>query len=193
MIDWIVSLASLLVSIVAIVISIQQTRLSNKQQLFEKRADKYIEICELINNCKNTMACLNQKMILRTSTLVISYLLSPLRVESEDKQLSVITANRHLKKSAVEISLLWKDKNFKLVEDFFNLYAELLLKIWNYNFCYDLIKEEFSECLSEEIEARLNHEAEELQLSQQCDALLKVAKQIEQDDILLSLKKSIRL
>lgn len=30
MIDWIVSLASLLVSIVAIVISIQQTRLSNK-------------------------------------------------------------------------------------------------------------------------------------------------------------------
>ena len=29
MIDWIVSLASLLVSIVAIVISIQQTRLSN--------------------------------------------------------------------------------------------------------------------------------------------------------------------
>ena len=55
------------------------------------------------------------------------------------------------------------------------------------------IKEEFSECLSEEIEARLNHEAEELQLSQQCDALLKVAKQIEQDDILLSLKKSIRL
>lgn len=137
MIDWIVSLASLLVSIVAIVISIQQTRLSNKQQLFEKRADKYIEICELINNCKNTMACLNQKMILRTSTL--------------------------------------------------------LMKIWNYNFCYDLIKEEFSECLSEEIEARLNHEAEELQLSQQCDALLKVAKQIEQDDILLSLKKSIRL
>ena len=118
---------------------------------------------------------------------------SPLRVESEDKQLSVITANRHLKKSAVEISLLWKDKNFKLVEDFFNLYAELLMKIWNYNFCYDLIKEEFSECLSEEIEARLNHEAEELQLSQQCDALLKVAKQIEQDDILLSLKKSIRL
>lgn len=99
MIDWIVSLASLLVSIVAIVISIQQTRLSNKQQLFEKRADKYIEICELINNCKNTMACLNQKMILRTSTLVISYLLSPLRVESEDKQLSVITANRHLKKA----------------------------------------------------------------------------------------------
>ena len=108
MIDWIVSLASLLVSIVAIVISIQQTRLSNKQQLFEKRADKYIEICELINNCKNTMACLNQKMILRTSTLVISYLLSPLRVESEDK-------------------------------DFFNLYAELPMKIWNYNFCYDLI------------------------------------------------------
>jgi hypothetical protein len=67
------------------------------------------------------------------------------------------------------------------------------MKIWNYNFCYDLIKEEFSESLSEEIEARLNHEAEELQLSQQCDALLKVAKQIEQDDILLSLKKSIRL
>lgn len=31
MIDWFVSLASLLVSIVAIVISIQQTRLSNKQ------------------------------------------------------------------------------------------------------------------------------------------------------------------
>lgn len=51
MIDWIVSLASLLVSIVAIVISIQQTRLSNKQQLFEKtcrqvyrdlRADKQL-------------------------------------------------------------------------------------------------------------------------------------------------------
>lgn len=68
-----------------------------------------------------------------------------------------------------------------------------MIKIWDYNFRYDLIKEEFSECLSEEIEARLNHEAEELQLSQQCDALLKVAKQIEQDDILLSLKKSIRL
>ena len=44
MIDWIVSLASLLVSIVAIVISIQQTRLSNKQQLFEKRADKYRDL-----------------------------------------------------------------------------------------------------------------------------------------------------
>ena len=182
MIDWFVSLASLLVSIVAIVISIQQTRLSNKQQLFENRADKYIEICSL-----------NQKMILRSSKLIIGYLLSPLRVENENDQLSIITACHHLKKSAVEISLLWKDEKFKVVEDFFNLYAELLMKIWNYNFCYDLIKEEFSESLSEEIEARLNHEAEELQLSQQCDALLKVAKQIEQDDILLSLKKSIRL
>ena len=190
MIDWFVSLASLLVSIVAIVISIQQTRLSNKQQLF---AHKYIEICSLVNNCKDTKACLNQKMILRSSKLIIGYLLSPLRVENENDQLSIITACHHLKKSAVEISLLWKDEKFKVVEDFFNLYAELLMKIWNYNFCYDLIKEEFSESLSEEIEARLNHEAEELQLSQQCDALLKVAKQIEQDDILLSLKKSIRL
>lgn len=193
MIDWCVSLASLLVSIVAIVISIQQTRLSNKQQLFENRADKYIEICSLVNNCKDTKVCLNQKMILRSSKLIIGYLLSPLRVENENDQLSIITACHHLKKSAVEISLLWKDEKFKVVEDFFNLYAELLMKIWNYNFRYDLIKEEFSESLSEEIEARLNHEAEELQLSQQCDALLKVAKQIEQDDILLSLKKSIRL
>jgi hypothetical protein len=98
MIDWFVSLASLLVSIVAIVISIQQTRLSNKQQLFENRADKYIEICSLVNNCKDTKACLNQKMILRSSKLIIGYLLSPLRVENENDQLSIITACHHLKK-----------------------------------------------------------------------------------------------
>ena len=68
MIDWIVSLASLLVSIVAIVISIQQTRLSNKQQLFEKRAAKYVEISELLNTYWNIQDSLNQKMILKSST-----------------------------------------------------------------------------------------------------------------------------
>ena len=73
MIDWIVSLASLLVSIVAIVISIQQTRLSNKQQLFEKRAAKYVEISELLNNYWNIQDSLNQKMILKSSTRVIDF------------------------------------------------------------------------------------------------------------------------
>ena len=110
MIDWIVSLASLLVSIVAIVISIQQTRLSNKQQLFEKRAAKYVEISELLNNYWNIQDSLNQKMILKSSTRVIDCLLSPVRATSEDKLSTIIDLCHRLKQSAVEISLLWKDK-----------------------------------------------------------------------------------
>lgn len=118
MIDWIVSLASLLVSIVAIVISIQQTRLSNKQQLFEKRAAKYVEISELLNTYWNIQDSLNQKMILKSSTRVIDCLLSPLRATSEDKLSTIIDLCHRLKQSAVEISLLWKDKKFSHVEEF---------------------------------------------------------------------------
>lgn len=118
MIDWIVSLASLLVSIVAIVISIQQTRLSNKQQLFEKRAAKYVEISELLNNYWNIQDSLNQKMILKSSTRVIDCLLSPLRATSEDKLSTIIDLCHRLKQSAVEISLLWKDRKFSHVEEF---------------------------------------------------------------------------
>ena len=178
MIDWIVSLASLLVSIVAIVISIQQTRLSNKQQLFEKRAAKYVEISELLNNYWNIQDSLNQKMILKSSTRVIDCLLSPLRATSEDKLSTIIDLCHRLKQSAVEISLLWK---------------EFLASISNYDFCCKLAKGSSSGQITDEIEARLNHEAEKLQLLQQRDALLKVANQIEQDNILQSLKKSIRL
>ena len=102
MIDWIVSLASLLVSIVAIVISIQQTRLSNKQQLFEKRAAKYVEISELLNNYWNIQDSLNQKMILKSSTRVIDCLLSPVRATSEDKLSTIIDLCHRLKQSAVD-------------------------------------------------------------------------------------------
>ena len=207
MIDWIVSLASLLVSIVAIVISIQQTRLSNKQQLFEKRAAKYVEISELLNNYWNIQDSLNQKMILtslstppvaikmilKSSTRVIDCLLSPLRATSEDKLSTIIDLCHRLKQSAVEISLLWKDRKFSHVEEFFNLYSEFLASISNYDFCCKLAKGSSSGQITDEIEARLNHEAEKLQLLQQRDALLKVANQIEQDNILQSLKKSIRL
>ena len=193
MIDWIVSLASLLVSIVAIVISIQQTRLSNKQQLFEKRAAKYVEISELLNNYWNIQDSLNQKMILKSSTRVIECLLSPLRATSEDKLSTIIDLCHRLKQSAVEISLLWKDRKFSHVEEFFNLYSEFLASISNYDFCCKLAKGSSSGQITDEIEARLNHEAEKLQLLQQRDALLKVANQIEQDNILQSLKKSIRL
>lgn len=64
---------------------------------------------------------------------------------------------------------------------------------YNYDFCCKLAKGSSSGQITDEIEARLNHEAEKLQLLQQRDALLKVANQIEQDNILQSLKKSIRL
>lgn len=191
MIDWIVSLASLLVSVVAIVISIQQTRLSNKQQLFEKRATKYIEVYNLINNCK--IISLNQKMIIGSSDLIINYLLSPLPATGEDKQLSVVTAYRYLRQSAVEISLLWKGKKFKLVEEFLNFYAELLIKFDNYNFCCELIKADSSECISREIENRLYREAEDSQIFQHCNTLLKLTEKIEQYNLLQSLEKSIRL
>lgn len=190
-IDWIVSLASLLVSVVAIVISIQQTRLSNKQQLFEKRATKYIEVYNLINNCK--IISLNQKMIIGSSDLIINYLLSPLPATGEDKQLSVVTAYRYLRQSAVEISLLWKGKKFKLVEEFLNFYAELLIKFDNYNFCCELIKADSSECISREIENRLYREAEDSQIFQHCNTLLKLTEKIEQYNLLQSLEKSIRL
>lgn len=191
MIDWIVSLASLLVSVVAIVISIQQTRLSNKQQLFEKRATKYIEVYNLINNCK--IISLNQKMIIGSSDLIINYLLSPLPATGEDKQLSVVTAYRYLRQSAVEISLLWKGKKFKLVEEFLNFYAELLIKFDNYNFCCELIKADSSECISREIENRLYREAEDSQIFQHCNTLLKLTEKMEQYNLLQSLEKSIRL
>ena len=142
--DWInigVSIVSLIIAIVAIFQTHKQIALSNKQQLFERRMERYIEINTLLRLLKDNIIYLkDDSSFYHTNNLIFTWLTNcseladmgaaladPLQ---SDKQKQLITIHERLKKSAVEIKMIFSKDLGKTVGNFVDVYADLLKEMY---------------------------------------------------------------
>ena len=142
--DWInigVSIVSLVIATVAIIQTHRQIALSNKQQLFERRLERYIEISTLLRLLKDNIIYLkDDSSFYHTNDLIFAWLTNcseladmgaaladPLQ---SDKQKQLLTIHERLKKSAVEIKMIFSKGLGKTMGNFVDVYANLLKEMY---------------------------------------------------------------
>ncbi len=142
--DWIgigVSAISVIIAIVALWQTNRQIVLSNKQQLFERRLERYIEISTLLRLLKDNIVYLkDDSSFYHTNDLIFTWLTNcseladmgaaladPLQA---DKQKQLLSIHERLKKSAVEIKMIFSKGLGKTMGNFVDVYADLLKKMY---------------------------------------------------------------
>lgn len=135
------SVIALVLSIIALFQTNKQIRLSNKQQLFERRLEKYLIFKDLITLYKNhrklliggdsicEMVDIQFSMLTNCSFLeqMCAAIDKPLH-DAEHKIL--LTRLEQLEKLSVEIKLLWSSDVGKKTGDFVKEYRELLMPMY---------------------------------------------------------------
>lgn len=136
-----VSVVSIIIAIVALFQTQRQIALSNKQQLFERRLERYIEISTLLRLLKDNIIYLkDDSSFYHTNDLIFAWLTNcseladmgaaladPLQ---SDKQKQLLTIHERLKKSAVEIKMIFSKGLGKTMGNFVDVYANLLKEMY---------------------------------------------------------------
>lgn len=187
-----VSLITASAAIIALRVSYQQIKSSNKQQLFDKRLENYIiasgliqlyrEHEKILKHEENTpimaiemmFAWLTNNSYLQLITPAIN---NPLKGESHKEFLIKL---EDLKEVAIKIKYLFLGKDAIWLSDFVLYYKELLYKMYQYKICLDhLVKVAQEEKISLE-KAQLVINEEEMRAE-----LLEALEKLKQADLVL--------
>ena len=208
MIDWIVSLASLLVSIVAIIISIQQTRLSNKQQLFDRRLTCYIEFNTIYTlYIENKLYLESDDTFCSINDLIFSWLtnctdleemtLAVLNPLHNEEQKVFLSKYEHLRNFSIEISMVFDDKIATILKEFIFSFAELLKTMYQQQvYITNIKKQEERDGMPNKLDdyqKGCKDMAKNLGIFQIRDRLANLNEEIVQKQIIDQMKKSVRL
>lgn len=151
--DFWLSLIAVVAAIVALFQTNIQIKLSNKQQLFNKRLEKYLLIKELLSLYSE-----NQNLIIHTDSICESaqfmfvWLTNSSTLESmclamenplkHEEQKIFLTKCEMLEKSVMEIELLWRGKVAYIMGQFVRQYKELLQAMYRQQIMLDSLHDE---------------------------------------------------
>lgn len=135
--DFWLSIITTLTAVIAIYQSHTQVKISNKQELFERRIEKYLIIYELFSIFEQNRSKLdlNENSYENVKPLFVSLtnatLLKRMRVDflhpfDENDSDDFFEVSETLASLSVEISLIWKEKNVKAISKFVSDYSLLL-------------------------------------------------------------------
>lgn len=147
------SLAAIVVSVIALFQTAKQTKLSNKQHLFDRRLEKYVLIKDLLGLYKQNREYLVDKtelaemVDLQFSWLVnCSYLTDmnqAMQTPLEEKaHVAFLTKCEQFERDAAEIQFIWNCKEAKLVSEFVIEYKELLHTLYKQQIAIKNIRSE---------------------------------------------------
>lgn len=203
-----VSVVSIIIAIVALFQTQRQIALSNKQQLFERRLERYIEISKLLRLLKNNIIYLkNDSSFYRTNDLIFAWLTNcseladmgaavadPLQ---PDKQKQLLTIHEHLKKSAVEIKMIFSKGLGKTMGNFVDVYANLLKEMYQMQVFItksEEDREKFDRVPTlEEYEKKCKDMANGLGLFKNRDQIIELYDLIEKKNYLGEMEEKLRL
>ena len=209
--DWInigVSIVSLVIATVAIIQTHRQIALSNKQQLFERRLERYIEISKLLRLLKDNIIYLkDDSSFYHTNDLIFAWLTNcseladmgaaladPLQ---SDKQKQLLTIHERLKKSAVEIKMIFSMDLGETMGNFVDLYADLLQEMYQMQIFIsksDESKKMFDRVPTlEEHEKKCKDMANGLGLFKNRDQIIELYDLIEKKNYLGEMEEKLRL
>ena len=198
------SIVTILMSGCALFLTLWQIRVSNKQQLFDKRLDKYLFVLDILTTYKNaesTLGCdLSGDMGYQFSLLTNCGFMESITEVIQDPiqhQLhkDFLRKLEEIEKNAVEIELLWKSKEAKCIAEFISLYRKLLQSIYRQQIVLKSLSKqnETSPITLEEFNEQAKSWADHVGLFESIEKIKVVYKKIVQGELQERLKKSIKL
>lgn len=203
-----VSVASVLIALLALFQTKRQISLSNKQQLFERRLSRYLEFNTIYHLYNENKLYLNDdSTFYHTNSLIFSWLTNCSDLEKmalalsnplhQDEQKVFLSKHEQLKSSAVEISMIFDSKIAILSEEFISLFADLLKAMYQQQVYISKLREQEQKDgkpqILENYESNCKKMAESLGIFQIRDKLEKLSEEIVCKQIIEKMKKSIRL
>lgn len=148
------SIISVVIALIALFQAHSQIKLSNKQQLFEKRLDVYLVIEELLRCYRNNQETIqsinshstqtNQMLYIQfaifTSTHSLSEISSCIYEQTDENQKLFLLKLDMLDRIEQEIAFLFPKKEATLMSKFVHLYTGLLMTLYTYTNKIELIR-----------------------------------------------------
>ncbi len=193
-------------AIIALYQSNKQTKLSNKQQLFDRRLEKYL-IFKCLHSLysQNNLLIKNKESLLHTIEVPFCFLTNCSLLEQmtaaidkplhQPEQKVFLTKIEMLEQTAVETEILWNNRYGEIAGHFIREYKELLNAMYKQQIIIsDLNKEnEQSPILLTEFEKRIKEIAEGTRLFDIIDRLQDTFQEIDEHAVEQNLRKSLRL
>lgn len=150
--DFWLSLIAVVAAIVALCQTNTQIKLSNKQQLFNRRLEKYLLIKELLSLYSENRFLIHKDDICECVKYVFVWLTNSSRLESmclvmetplkQEEQNIFLTKCEMLEQSAMEIELIWRGKVAHIMGQFVRQYKELLKAMYRQQIMLDSLHDE---------------------------------------------------
>lgn len=200
------SLVAVVAAIVALFQTNTQIKLSNKQQLFNRRLEKYLLIKELLSlYAENRNLIIHTDDICESVKFMFAWLTNSSTLESmclvmenplkHNEQKIFLTKCEMLEKSAMEIELIWRGKVAHIMGQFVRQYTELLKAMYRQQIMLDGLHDERVEgpMPLEISQKKMREKAEEFGLFSCVEGLEKTYQQIVSIRAEEYLIKSIKL
>lgn len=201
------SIISAIVACVAIILTLRQIKLSNKQHLFDKRIENYIiargliqlyrDNASVINNEKDGVMLSNDfdfKLLTNNTYLEsITYAIDKPLKGLGHKELLIKLEN--LKEVAIKIKFLFSGNASNLLGDFVLYYQELLFEIYRYQIIINQIYKE-NQIHEEEIEEaakKVGEKTYRVKLQDAFDNLKQADSALKNENVEEQIKKQIKL
>lgn len=200
------SIIAVMVAIVALFQTNIQIKLSNKQQLFNRRLEKYLLIKELLSlYSENRNLIIHTDDICESVEFMFAWLTNSSTLESmclamenplkHEEQKIFLTKCEMLEKSAMEIELIWRGKVAHIMGHFVRQYKELLQAMYRQQIMLDgLYDEREKEPIPlERAQEKIHKKAEEFGLFSCVEGIEKTYQEIIKMNAEEYLKKSMKL
>lgn len=199
------TLIAVIISIIALWQTHQQIKLSNKQQLFDRKLSRYLEFNTIYHLYEaNKIFLKDDGKLYHTNELIFSFLTNCCELEEmmlavlnplqEKEQKILLTKLEHLKNSAIEISMVFDSEIAIILEEFISVYADLLKALYQQQVYIKKNEEKLGmPPYLEDYKNNCNKMAESLGIFQMRDKLEILSDEIAHKHIIERMKESLRL
>lgn len=207
-ISTVVSVVSILIALLALFQTKQQLSLSNKQQLFERRLARYLELNTIYSlYTANKVYLKDANTFYHTNDLIFSWLTNCSDLEGmtlavsnplhQEEQKILLTKYEQLKNSAIEISMIFDGCIAKIAEDFISSFADLLKAMYQQQVYISKLKDQGEAdripLFLEDYEYKCKKMAESLGLFEVRDKLEHLNDELVRKRVIEEMKNSLRL
>lgn len=196
-----ISLAAIIISVIALFINVRQISFSNKQHLFDRRLEKYLLFKDLLGLYKdNRNLLLNNKDIcefvdfdfaLFTNCSWLETITNAIDNPLGKMHKLYLTKMEMLKKYATEIELLWDTEAGKLAATFTKQYKDLLTTMYKQKIIIESARK--VQLSTDDFIKRTREKAEEIGLFKIIDEIDRTFCKITEKNVEQNIVKSIRL
>ncbi len=201
-----VSVVSIFIALLALFQTKRQITLSNKQQLFDRRLARYLELNTIYAlYVKNELYLKDDNTFYHSNDLVFLWLTNCSDLEEmtlalykplhQEEQKVLFAKYEQLKNAAIEISMIFDGSVAKIAEDFIASYADLLKAMYQQQVYISKLKEqnEKTPLMLDDYENKCKKMAEGLGLFQMRENLKSLADEIVKKRIIEKMEDSLRL